>query len=390
MDEYEKLRAELNETYTKDQLREKARKEGFYDIYFSTKPKKELIDMYIDHIKTRNDLESMIRKSDMLKLAKSKGITIKNPQSLTIDDIQFMINSGGYTQKEIEEALRELSQKAKQRQTNEELKWEEVQKLGKILPKIRKKYRKDMSKKRVTKDKVAAVVLGLIDEALFRIGNTTSQERGVYGVSTLTPDMVDIDEENKTLKFRYVGKKEIPQEKEVTDPELFKAFMDVYNYSKKHPCEIKGEKKLFCYSEGGKSEPLRGEDIRRYLEPFGIRKPHRFRAYHASRMIEEGIKEGRTYEDVLKDVSAMLGHYKTDSKTGELVPNLSTAEKSYILPSLRMRYGFGRTAANPRYHRVKGIIAKETRKDTSDWGRMDILNYLKKHPKSRAWKEFRD
>ena len=104
-------------------------------------------------------------------------------------------------------------------------------------------------------------------------------------------------------------------------------------------------------------------------------------------MIEEGIKEGRSYEDVLKDVSAILGHYKTD-KSGDLVPNLATAEKSYILPSLQIKYGHGRTASNPRYHKVKEVIKKESRKDTSDWDRGDILSYLRKHPKSRAWKEF--
>ena len=64
-------------------------------------------------------------------------------------------------------------------------KWRRAIQLGHSLTSMRRKYNKDMKLPGMPRDKVTALMVGLIDKGQFRIGNDESAEE--RGVSVLQP-----------------------------------------------------------------------------------------------------------------------------------------------------------------------------------------------------------
>lgn len=388
------------EKKSKPKIQELAAEEGFFgtsigcqsgDFDFNKKEctkkmrKDEVLDSVKKHRLLQEQMDNIDTKDKLIKFAKEKGYDVnKLGKYPTMADVRDFINAGGYTKKDTEDYRARVEEIKLTHEENLKLKLERIEKMGEVLPSIRKKYKENMKRPKVDLDKVNAVITGLIDEAQFRIGNETSPVKyGTYGVSTLKPEYVEIDEKNKTLEFIYLGKKGEEQKKKIEDPELFKAFMDIYNYQKRDPCVSNREKRLFCYDERGVSTPVKNSDVRKYLEPFGV-TPHTFRHYYANKYLKDFLDLGKTYEETLMFIAERLGHFRT--KKGVRFPDGKTAERSYVIPELVDKYSKGRTGKNPVYHKAKDIIEDESGLDTKSWGRVKILDYLKENPGSEAWK----
>ena len=81
-------------------------------------------------------------------------------------------------------------------------KFDRMHLFGKLLPKIRRRVRKDLKSKRPSKTCVVAAVVRLLDKGHLRIGNQTYvDQNGSHGATTLFPEHVEIDDGVVSLDF---------------------------------------------------------------------------------------------------------------------------------------------------------------------------------------------
>jgi DNA topoisomerase-1 len=85
-------------------------------------------------------------------------------------------------------------------------KFHRLYEFGKVLPQMRKKMEDDISHSNLSKEKVLATVVSLMERTFIRIGNSEYERLyGSYGLTTLKDGHVDIN--GATLKFSFKGKK---------------------------------------------------------------------------------------------------------------------------------------------------------------------------------------
>ncbi len=87
-------------------------------------------------------------------------------------------------------------------------KFQQLYEFGKALPLLRKRTEKDLAKTELTKEKVLATAVMLMERTLIRVGNNEYEKLyGSYGLTTLKDDHVNIN--GSKLKFTFKGKKGI-------------------------------------------------------------------------------------------------------------------------------------------------------------------------------------
>jgi DNA topoisomerase-1 len=107
----------------------------------------------------------------------------------------------GYDQAGRQQAIYNPSFRAKQ----ERLKFDRILRFAEALPKLRRQVSHDLSQQRLTKDKVLACVVKLIDTAYFRVGNERyAAENQSYGITTLRHKHLDVS--GDTVTFEFTGK----------------------------------------------------------------------------------------------------------------------------------------------------------------------------------------
>jgi DNA topoisomerase-1 len=87
-------------------------------------------------------------------------------------------------------------------------KFHRLYEFGKELPKLRKRIEEDMCSTKLTRGKVLATVVSLMERTFIRVGNSEYEKLyGSYGLTTMKDGHVDIN--GATMKFSFKGKKGI-------------------------------------------------------------------------------------------------------------------------------------------------------------------------------------
>jgi DNA topoisomerase-1 len=114
-----------------------------------------------------------------------------------------------------------------------------------------------MEEKYLSRNKILAIVVSLLDNTLIRIGNKCYEKaNNSYGLTTLRDKHVKI--EGDGMKISFVGKKSVCQEVVLTDQRLMKLV--------KKCKDIPGYQLFQYYSEDGKRYPVSSEDVNGYLK----------------------------------------------------------------------------------------------------------------------------
>jgi len=105
------------------------------------------------------------------------------------------------------------------RQKQDTIKYERILKFASALPALRRQIKKDLARKKLSKEKVLACVVSLIDSEFFRVGNERyAKENHSYGITTLRSKHATIT--SSTVTFDFVGKSGKEHVKTVRDPRL--------------------------------------------------------------------------------------------------------------------------------------------------------------------------
>jgi DNA topoisomerase IB len=204
-----------------------------------------------------------------------------------------------------------------------------------ILPKIRARYTADLKKD--GKERVLALIVALMDQVYFRVGNEDSaHKRGkkkTFGITTLRRGQVKFKDGGAV--FDFTGKAGVPQHHVMFDDTLL-GFLKVLHRTAKT-----ASSPLFHYQ----GEPITDAQVRAYLKRIDPRaKPKDFRTYHATHMTYEMLlardrpsltpeERAAIEEEVLKHVAEELGHMRTNAE-GQWVVDFKTTRDSYVDPEV--------------------------------------------------------
>jgi DNA topoisomerase I len=137
-------------------------------------------------------------------------------------------------------------------------KYEKIERFGESLPALRRRTNEDIQGKELTRERVLAVVVRLINDLYFRVGSEKSVEHyRTYGVTTLRNRHLEI-KRGGLLLFNFVGKHHVRHRVLHVDEELAGLMQDIKRI---------GGSRLFNYlDEQGRARPVKPKDVNDYIK----------------------------------------------------------------------------------------------------------------------------
>ena len=139
---------------------------------------------------------------------------------------------------------------------NQKSKFESLKKFGEVLPTVRETIAGHMRQHDLTRERVLATVVWLLENTFIRVGNKTyAVENESYGLTTMRTKHVDV--EGNTIKFSFKGKSHVYHELDIRHPRVaqtVKACIELPGYQ------------IFKYVENGKRHAIDSAQVNEYLK----------------------------------------------------------------------------------------------------------------------------
>ncbi|HEY0406715.1 MAG TPA: hypothetical protein VGC89_13370 [Pyrinomonadaceae bacterium] len=214
-------------------------------------------------------------------------------------------------------------------------KFEKIERFGEYLPALRRHTNAHIAQGNLSRERVLAVVVRLINELYFRVGSELSVKRyRTYGITTLRNRHLEIGRGGR-LTFSFVGKHHIRHRRVVVDEELALLMNDIKKI---------GGSKLFNYiDEDGRARPITPRDVNDYIKAatapeFSAKD---FRTWGGTLLAAiELAEEGKTEDE--REAKRKLA--QAVKRVAERLGNTPTVCRgSYIHPAVLERYLAGQT-----------------------------------------------
>ena len=145
------------------------------------------------------------------------------------------------------------------RAARDQSKFERILMFGEQLPRLRRQVEKDLARRKLSKQKVCACVIRLMDNAYFRVGNAQyAKEHEHYGITTLRRKHADI--KTTSVTFDFVGKSGQQQHKTINDRQLVRLI--------KQLDELPGYEIFQYVSEDGTVKNLDSAAVNEYIKEY--------------------------------------------------------------------------------------------------------------------------
>lgn len=143
------------------------------------------------------------------------------------------------------------------RLASEKKKFNRILAFAEKLPALRRQLEKDLKCRQLSKEKVLATIVTLIDQAYFRVGSEVyAKEHQTYGVTTLRSKHVDVTTTQVT--FDFTGKSGQKHHKVIKDRSLARII--------KQLDELPGYDIFRYLNEKGETVPLQAADVNAYIK----------------------------------------------------------------------------------------------------------------------------
>jgi len=228
---------------------------------------------------------------------------------------------------------------------------------GKALPKIRRKVDKDLKKRSLSRDKVIAAVVRLLDDDYLRVGSEEyAKQNQSYGATTLLSRQVKDD--GRKVRMRFKGKSGVQQEVTITDRTLRRIVRQLQ--------ELPGQA-LFQYVNGdGNPHPISSTEVNDYIREAssGDFTAKHFRTWGATvlafeQMLKKADDARISARTMIEPVAEALGN------------TIAMSRKAYVHPAL-----IAAVKDNPR-DPLKGLERPRSRKWLSSC-EVALIPFLKK------------
>jgi DNA topoisomerase IB len=259
------------------------------------------------------------------------------------------------------------------RQHRDAAKHDRMLEFGSVLPEVRRRVAGDLRQRGLTRERVLAAAIRLVDLGFFRAGGEEyAEENGTFGLATIQRGHVRLSQGQ--IIFEYTAKGDKAREQAVADDAVRKVIASLKRR--------KGEGRLLCYWSGHAWHDVTAADLNAYLrEISGADITLKdFRTWHATVLAAVGLAVSehaapseaarkRAVTRVVKEVAGYLGNTP------------AVARRSYIDPRLISRYNDGVTMARVLSrlgeHREFGELAT---RGCGEEAVLGILAELRKHP----------
>lgn len=230
----------------------------------------------------------------------------------------------------------------------QKLKFAKIESFGKFLPKFYEVTNRDLSTEGLSKEKVLAVIMRLINSLYFRVGTDRSARHyKTFGITTLNKKHLTIGKRGK-LRFDFIGKSHVVHRLVLVDEELSAVVKEI--------ATLGGGRKLFRYiSEDGKARAVTPTQLNFYLkaatDPRFSAKD--FRTWGGTLLAAVELAEigtGDTEADSKKNLVRAI------KKVAERLGNTpAVCRASYIHPSVIDAYLKGKTIEHYRPKTARSI-----------------------------------
>ncbi|HET6534353.1 MAG TPA: DNA topoisomerase IB [Actinoplanes sp.] len=239
------------------------------------------------------------------------------------------------------------------RTSRDEEKFEHALEVAEKLPEIRERLCGDLSARGLTKSRVLAAIVRLLDMGMFRVGSAQYADREQdpsFGLSTLRPEHVRTA--GRCVILEFTGKSGVEHSHRVGDGEVCQVLRDLKR-------RRKGERRLFGYWDSGlrRWRTVAADEINEYLREISGEEmtAKDFRTWHgtvkaAEELAEIGpqptrAKRKKAVSKAMKEVADMLGNTPT------------VARNSYVDPRVVELYEEGKVA---------DVAEAETKEETEE------------------------
>src|SRR3954447_1076657 len=197
---------------------------------------------------------------------------------------------------------------------------------GKALPKIRRKVDKDLRKHELSKDKVVAAVVRLLDDEYLRVGSQEyAKENKSFGATTLLNRHV-LNKAGR-VRMRFMGKSGVMHDVTITDRRLGNLVRKLHELPGQH---------LFQYVNGdGVPQPINSAEVNDYIREAsgGEFTAKHFRTWGASVLAFEQLmnrEEAKriSIDTMIEPVAEALGNTVAISRKAYVHPALIEAVKA--------------------------------------------------------------
>ena len=192
------------------------------------------------------------------------------------------------------------------RKKSNKKKYVQLYTFGKNYKKIMRTINEDLSSFRDDKNKQIAMILKMIDECNFRVGNDKYlKENKSHGVCTLNTEHVSLKKNKVRITFR--GKKGVTNACEIKNDLLKKHVKQKIRTQKK-------KDRLFTYRVNNRYATIRASDVNTYLKQFGDISAKNFRTWRANvdllklLVLNVENKNNSYLKECIKSVATNLHH----------------------------------------------------------------------------------
>jgi DNA topoisomerase I len=206
------------------------------------------------------------------------------------------------------------------REQQDSAKFEAVVEFGRALPRIRRQVDADLRKRSLSKEKVLAGVVRLLDEDFLRVGNREyAKENESFGATTLLGRQVTDD--GRKIKMRFRGKSGVEHEVTVTDRTLRRLVRQLH--------ELPGQLLFQYLNRNGIPQPINSAEVNDYLRGAGGGDftAKEFRTWGATVLAFEQMLQNAEHKRI--GIKTMI-----EPAAEALGNTMAISRKSYVHPAL--------------------------------------------------------
>jgi DNA topoisomerase-1 len=140
---------------------------------------------------------------------------------------------------------------------SQDTKFQKLTSFAEILPPLRREIRGKIAERGLTKDKVIATIIWLLQKTFIRVGNIEyAKENNSYGLTTMRPKHVDVV--GDTIQFEFMGKSGKRHKVDVTHPRVARTIRKLE--------ELPGYELFQYVDDGGERHTITSEEVNDYLK----------------------------------------------------------------------------------------------------------------------------
>jgi DNA topoisomerase I len=257
-------------------------------------------------------------------------------------DVWICASSSGHLQVTARDARgrKQYRYHVRYRAVRDDTKFERMIEFSEVLPSIRRRVERDIASPHLSREKVLATVVWLLEKTLIRVGSDEyARDNGSFGLTTLRRRHVEVS--GTTLRFEFRGKSGVAHSVAVSDRRMARIIQRFQ--------ELPGQELFQYLDDDGRRQSIDAGDINEYLREIAGRQitAKDFRTFAGTMLAASALRDAGPAESE-KEANANVIR-AIDQVARTLGNTRAVCRKYYVHPALLEAYmeGFVLPAAIP-------------------------------------------